>query len=188
MNGPLDIARLIAKGESQTVEFKKSLSEQKEGLQALCGMLNSDVGQGMVLFGVSPDGVACGVEPGNLDKAQRSLSQHVGQKFDPPIAPVIETIMVGNAAIVLVRTERSQAVPYHEYGGRAYIRSGTETRALLIAEKDDLRNRRGRDSHNGPWKCNRCGSQVGFLASYEFTDNKMCKTYRCDCGGEFWPA
>jgi len=188
MSGPLDITGLIATGESQTIEFKKSLSEQKEGLQALCGMLNSDAGQGIVLFGVAPDGSSCGVEPGNLDKAQRSLSQHIGQKFDPPITPVIEVITVKNVSIIAIRASRARAVIHHEYDGRAYIRIGTETRVLSVAEKDIIRKCRDRDSHNGPWKCDRCGSWAGMLASVEFTANGPRKTYRCSCGGEFWPA
>ncbi len=188
MIGPHNIADLIAGGESQTVEFKKSLSKQKEGLKALCGMLNSDVGRGIVLFGVGPTGERCGVEAGNLDKAQLSLSHHVDQKFDPPITPVIEAITVGNAAIILVQAERAPVVSYHEYDGRGYVRVGTETRTLSVAEKDALRKRRDRDSHNGPWKCERCGSWVGMLASVEITAKGPRKTYRCSCGGEFWPA
>jgi predicted HTH transcriptional regulator len=185
---PQNIARMIASGESQTVEFKKSLSEQKEGLQALCGMLNSDLGEGMVLFGVAPDGSICGVGPGNMDTAQRTLSQNIQQKFDPPITPIIEVLAAGNAKLIQVRATRMRSVPYHEYDGRAFIRSGSGKRVLSVAEKEALRKRRDRDSHNGPWKCDRCGSWVGMLASIEITPEGPRKVYRCSCGGEFWPA
>jgi predicted HTH transcriptional regulator len=188
MSEPLDIVDIIAKGESQTVEFKTSLSEQKEGLQALCGMLNSEPGQGIVIFGVAPDGSSSGVEPGNLDKAQRSLSQHIEQKFDPPIIPTIEVIPVEGKKVLVLRATRARTVPYHEYDGRAYIRTGSGTRVLSLDEKNALRKRRDRDSHNGPWKCDRCGSWTGMLSSVEVTANGPRKTYGCSCGGEFWPA
>ena len=33
----MDIERIIQTGETQSVEFKKSLSQMKEGCKALCG-------------------------------------------------------------------------------------------------------------------------------------------------------
>ena len=188
MSESQDILDLVDNGESQTLEFKKSLSLRTEGLKALCGMLNSEVAQGMVLFGVMPDGSVCGVEPGNLDKAQRSLSQHIAQKFDPAISPTIEVVTLKEAAVVVICASRSKVVPYHEYDGRAYIRVGTETQTLSIVQKDDLRKRRDRNSHNGPWKCDHCASWVGMLVASAITQDGLSKTYRCSCGGEFWPA
>jgi hypothetical protein len=55
----------------------KQLSSQKEALKALCGMINSDSATGAVLFGVSADGSISGIEPGNLDSAQKTLAQNV---------------------------------------------------------------------------------------------------------------
>ena len=69
------LEELVRKGESQALEFKKSLSLQREGLEALCAMVNSDLAQGTVVFGIEADGTICGIEQGNLDTAQRSLSQ-----------------------------------------------------------------------------------------------------------------
>ena len=183
-----DIARIIRGPEVQRVEFKTSLSERKEGMRALCGMLNSDVGQGIVLFGVAPDGSVCGVEPGNLDTAQRTLSRDIRQKFGPPITPIIEVLSEGGGKVIAVRATRPRSVPYYEYDGRAFIRIGSETRVLSLAEKDVLRSRRDRDSHTGPWKCDRCGSWAMALSGIEITDDGPRKTYRCSCGGEFWPA
>ena len=79
------LGELVQKGESQTLEFKKSLSLQGEGLEALCAMVNSDLSWGTVVFGIKADGNVCGIEPGNLDTAQRSLSQAIRNKFDPPL-------------------------------------------------------------------------------------------------------
>jgi hypothetical protein len=55
----------------------------------------------------------------------------------------------------------------------------------FIAQPSSVDNR---DKHNGPWRCNKFGSLVGQLASFEFSNEGVKKTYRCDCGGEFWPA
>jgi ATP-dependent DNA helicase RecG len=174
--------------ESQTVELKKSLSELKEGCETLCGMINSDITKGKVIFGVSPDGKPCGIDPGNLDSAQRTIAQHIKQKFDPPIICIIEVLEFEDMHLLQVKANRMSGIAYHEYGGRAYIREGTTTRQLSHQEKQHLLKKRDRDHHNGPWKCDRCGSFVGMLVSVELTEQGMKKNYKCHCGGEYWPA
>ena len=47
--------------ESETVEFKESLSQLKEGLISLTAMLNKS-GQGTVYFGVNDDGEHIGLK------------------------------------------------------------------------------------------------------------------------------
>lgn len=51
-----NLEELISRGESQKVEFKKSLSLKREGLEALCGMINTEEAHGTVIFGVKDDG------------------------------------------------------------------------------------------------------------------------------------
>jgi len=175
-------------GETQTVEFKKSLSSQKEALKALCGMINSDSATGAVLFGVSPDGSISGIEPGNLDSAQKTLAQNVQHKFDPSLICTIEVLECEGKHLMVLKADRASGVAYHEYDGRAYIREGSTARQLSYDEKQQLSKRRNRDQHNGPWKCDRCGSFVGMLSSIIITDQRAKKSYDCPCGGEYWPA
>ena len=66
--------------EDQVTEFKKSLSLTREGFQALTAMLNADTARGQVIFGVAPGGEPVGIEPGDVDKAQRSLVEHARLK------------------------------------------------------------------------------------------------------------
>ena len=182
---PEEIRKL---GETQTVEFKKSLSLRKEAFRALCGMVNSESATGTVLFGVSPDGSINGIEPGNLDSSQRTLTQKVRQLFDPPIIPVVEVLECDDRHLILLKGDRASGVPYHEYDGRAYIREGSTTRQLSYQEKRQLSRKRDRDQHTGLWKCDRCGAFAGTLGSMSITDKGVRKSYACRCGGEFWPA
>ena len=187
MNPPLSLENLIAQGESQTIEFKRSLGLRRKGLEALCGMINADVAHGTVIFGVENGGSVCGIEQGNLDKAQRTLSQAIDSGFDPPIIAEIVIDGLNDRQILILKAERSRNVPYHEYDGRAWIRQGTETRRLSFSQKQQLERRRNRDLHPGPWRCDRCGMRVGKLVSFEIKNEGMVKTYSCRCGGEFWP-
>jgi len=179
---------IFEKDESQTFERKRSLSLQREGLASLCGMINADISHGTVAFGIDPDGQIIGIEPGNLDKAQRSLSQSIQSKFEPPIQCTLQLHELDGKSVVVVSAQRNRTIPYHEFDGRAYIREGTATRQLSLTEKQALQRQRNRDLHTGPWKCDRCGSWVGMLSQVVVTDQGMRKTYDCGCGGEFWPA
>jgi len=184
----LPLEELLRKGEGQTLEFKKSLRLQREGLESLCAMVNSDLARGKVVFGIEPDGTVCGTEEGNLDTAQRSLSQVARNKFDPQLVIQIEVEELNNKQVLMLSAERDRGVSYHEYDGRAWIREGSENRKLSLVEKQHLTKRRDRDSHQGPWRCDRCWSLVGVLHSFEISSEGMKKTYKCGCGGEFWPA
>lgn len=179
---------LIQQTESQVFERKRSLGLRREALESLCGMINADVAEGTVAFGIEPDGGIVGVEPGDLDKAQRSLSQTITSKFDPPIQFTIRVLEIRGKRVVVLMAQRNRDVPYHEYDGRAYIREGTVTRQLTLTEKQSLQRRRNRDLHTGLWQCNRCGSWVGILVSVVMTGQGVRKSYACHCGGEYWPA
>jgi len=137
----MDIGRILQAGEMQSVEFKKSLSQIKEGCKTLCGMLNAEVDAGMVLFGISPENKVVGIE-GNLDSAQRSLVQHIQQKFDPSIKVSIQIEEYEGKKILILSAKRSNGVRYYEYDGRAFIKEGSTKRCLSIQEKESLNNSR----------------------------------------------
>jgi predicted HTH transcriptional regulator len=179
---------MIRQNESQEWERKRSLAERRKGLEALCGMVNAETAHGAVGFGIGPDGSLVGVEPGDLDRAQQSMLQTVRDKFDPPLHCSVLVVEDSARCFVVVEARRNRDVPYHEFDGRAWIREGTTTRQLTASEKRSLQRMRNRDLHNGPWRCDRCGSIVGMLVSMEFGENGARKTYDCQCGGEFWPA
>jgi predicted HTH transcriptional regulator len=179
---------LIRQPESQVFERKQSLSLQRQGLESLCGMLNADEAQGTVAFGIGPNGELVGVEPGDLDKAQRSISQTITNRFEPRLQCTIRQSEVDGKRVVIVTAQRNRDVAYHEFAGRAFIREGTATRQLNLAEKQSLSRSRNRNLHTGPWKCNRCGLVVGSLNSMVLDGASVRKTYDCWCGGEYWPA
>ena len=185
---PEDLSKLIAAGESQATEFKLSLAARDDGLRSLCAMVNTDAGTGVIVFGVAPDGTIQGIEPGNLDRAQQSLAQVIGSKFEPQLAAVIEIHRVGAHALLSLTATRLKSVAYHEFDGRAYIRVGTTVRQLTLVEKNALARSRDRHLHPGPWKCNGCNTWVGVLAGFNVTERGMERSFSCGCGGEFWPA
>lgn len=184
----MDLASLISSGEGQTTEFKESLGLEHEAMEALCSMVNADVAQGTVIFGIDPNGNVCGVEPGDLEKAQLSLSQSIKNSFDPPIEAEINVEVLDGKQLILISAKRTRNISYHEIDGEIWIRQGSENKLLTLAEKDHLRKMRDRAFHEGPWICERCGSWVRQLSSVSGTNEGMEKKYDCGCGGQFWPC
>ena len=79
-----DLRRLVAGGESETVEFKKSTAQLPRAGETLCGFLNGLGGQ--VLMGVSPNGDIVGQTV--TDKTQQDVAR-VLARFEP--APPVDT-------------------------------------------------------------------------------------------------
>ena len=183
----MNLEDVLGKFETQTLELKKALAEKREALEALDSMINAEPAHGTVIFGIDPNRNVVGVEPGNLDQAQKSLQQHIQNTFDPPIQPVIEVQVCKDKYLIIVSASRYKGVPYHEYDGRAFIREGSVSRQLTIVEKKHLNRVRDRDLSNGPWRCDKCGSFVGMLISVTLTDHGPVRSYGCSCGGEYWP-
>lgn len=60
----LEVLREIARaGESETIEFKRSIAEKETAARTVCAMLNGPHG-GFVIFGISNDGTIGGIDVG----------------------------------------------------------------------------------------------------------------------------
>ena len=70
--------------ECETIEFKKSLSELKEGLVSIVAILNKH-GSGELWFGVRNDGVSVGLNA--TTKTLRDVSQAISAHIEPKIFP-----------------------------------------------------------------------------------------------------
>ena len=77
-----ELQSIVAAGESETVEFKKSTAQLPRVGETLCAFLNGNGGR--VLIGVSPDGKITGQEV--ADKTQQEIARML-DRFEPP-APV----------------------------------------------------------------------------------------------------
>ena len=119
-----EMKSIVAAGESETVEFKKSTAQLPRAGETLCAFLNGNGGR--TLIGVSPDGTISGQEV--ADKTQQEIARML-DRFDPP-APV-ETELValpgGQRSVVVLRApETADGLPF-TYDGRPYRRVGTTT-------------------------------------------------------------
>ena len=106
----MDEARLlllVAEGESQTLEFKQSLSSgaQREAIESLVAFANTEGGR--VLLGVQNDGTVRGVQIG-MDTLER-LANKIRQHTYPSLPATIETAKDGSGKdVVAVETPKDR--------------------------------------------------------------------------------
>ena len=116
---PDDLREMVAAGESETLEFKKTTGERNEAVKTVCAMLNHH--GGIVLFGVTPESTMPGQEVG--DGTIERVSAEI-QRIEPPAFPGIERYPVdGVREVILIRVRSGTAKPY-TYKGDAYRRVG----------------------------------------------------------------
>lgn len=123
MNLP-DLKKLVIRGESDTLEFKKSTGQRKEALRTLCAMLNGR--GGVVLFGITDDGEIKGqqVSTGTMEDIAEEL-----YRLEPPAFTDIERIEIGDEKEVIAVRVSAVGGPY-TYDGRSYMREGPTTRIM----------------------------------------------------------
>lgn len=119
MMTPEQITTWAAMGESETLEFKRSTGQRREGVRALCSMLNHRGGR--ALFGVEPDGRVVGQQIG--DRTIEEVAQEI-QAIDPPVFPSMDRVeLVDGSALLVVTVATGHNRPY-TYRGQAYRRVG----------------------------------------------------------------
>jgi ATP-dependent DNA helicase RecG len=114
-----ELQSLIARGESETLEFKKSLTNQADALKTAAAFANGN--GGWILFGVKPDGGILGVDIGI--NTLENLANAFRQNTDPIIYPSLTTGEVEGRTVIIVRVAAGTDKPYTTKGV-AYKRVG----------------------------------------------------------------
>lgn len=93
---PAAIAALVAQGESETLEFKRSTGTRRQATQTICAMLNHRGGR--VLFGFIPEGTI--ISQDVSDRTIEQLSEEF-RNIEPAILPEIRRVPVTKRLEVL---------------------------------------------------------------------------------------
>jgi ATP-dependent DNA helicase RecG len=125
MTGSDRIKKIIAEGESESLEFKRSLSELKEILETVCAFANSH--GGTVLVGIDDDGSILGVKISN--KTVQKLEREIHDRIEPFVYPKIRIIPVDEKIVLSIEVPEGHNKPYL-YLGRAFVRIGSVNRRL----------------------------------------------------------
>jgi ATP-dependent DNA helicase RecG len=124
-----EVLKLIESKESQTLEFKPSLSNLNEIVKSLCGFANTKGGR--ILVGVSNAGRITGVNIGK-DTIER-LTNKITGNTEPKLYPHIWVEPIKNKQIIIIEVKEARDKPVLAFG-RAYKRIGKST---LKVSKDE---------------------------------------------------
>jgi predicted HTH transcriptional regulator len=163
ISSPLqELERIVARGESEQVEFKASTGQKTDAVKTVCGMLNH--AGGWVLFGVDR-GIITGqhVSDDTLESLVRELS-----RIEPPASVTPEVIeLAPGKGVILVRVPGGSGPFPFQYDGRTYLRKGSITSTLEKEEYErflDAQARRLGDGETHP-----DGYQPPVRVPYELT-------------------
>lgn len=124
---PKELIKLIEKGESSSLEFKRKTTTPNKLAKEFAALANTK--GGYLLIGVDDDGTVVGIHSEKSDKevVETSCNFHI----DPPIEHEIEFINIFDKEIVVVYIPESRNKPHNliidngeKQIKRAYIRMG----------------------------------------------------------------
>jgi ATP-dependent DNA helicase RecG len=123
---PEELRGLVAEGESERLEFKRSTAELERALRTVCGMLNNGI-VGHVVFGVTNAGNITGQPVG--DNTIEGIAQRLQNLFEPsPPVGIDRVPIAGNKEAIVLRIGPGRGL--YACDGHPYERVGRTTRRM----------------------------------------------------------
>lgn len=126
-----EIEDLIKEGESETVEFKPSLSQIDKMMESVSAFSNTK--GGTVVIGVSDKGEVLGVDIGK--RTIENLANRIKQNTDPVIYPSISVENIEGKNIIVIEVRESKSKPVFAFD-KVYKRVGKSNQRV---SSDELR-------------------------------------------------
>jgi len=101
----MNIGELIEKGESETMEFKPSLSQIKDIVETASVFSNTK--GGLIVIGVNDERRHIGIDIGN--KTIENLANKIKQNTDPKIYPSISVEDITGKNVIVVEVKESKS-------------------------------------------------------------------------------
>jgi len=124
-----NIAKLLEKGESETVEFKPSLSQMDKIVESISAFSNTE--GGTLIIGVSDRGEVLGADIGK--RTIENLANRIKQNTDPQIFPRIEVVEVKDKNVIIIEVAESREKPVF-FKDKAYKRVGRTNQRISASE------------------------------------------------------
>lgn len=140
----MELKRLVTGGETNTVELKLAAPRAVDLAERLCGMAN--VRGGIVIIGVEDSThKIVGVPDERIRETMDVILRAARQVIKPELVldpPEPEVYLLGGKKLVVVSIPPTDG-PVYQAGGIFWIRQGTQTRALSMAELSEMIYDRG---------------------------------------------
>jgi ATP-dependent DNA helicase RecG len=138
----IEIEKLVAQGESERLEFKKSTAQLSAAFETVCGFLNSEGGK--VLIGVTNDKKIVGQHV--TDNTQQEIANEIN-KLEPHANINIQYLpFKDEKQVIIIDVLPGAHVPYI-YNGRAFRRNQSTTIQMSQHYYEQLLIKRGQLNH-----------------------------------------
>jgi len=124
-----ELINLLTEGESETVEFKPSLSQTDKILECVSAFSNTN--GGILVIGVRDTGEVIGVDIGK--RTLESLANTIKQNTDPVIYPSISVENVEGKNVIVIEVEESKSKPVFAFD-KVYKRVGRSNQRVTSDE------------------------------------------------------
>ena len=124
-----ELINLLTEGESETVEFKPSLSQTDKILECVSAFSNTN--GGILVIGVRDTGEVLGVDIGK--RTLESLANTIKQNTDPVIYPSISVENVEGKNVIVIEVEESKSKPAFAFD-KVYKRVGRSNQRVTSDE------------------------------------------------------
>jgi ATP-dependent DNA helicase RecG len=120
-----ELSALIAQGESDTLELKKSSALMKEIVETVCAFANTH--GGCIVVGARDDGAIVGQQIS--DDTLKHVANDIKLNTDPKVYPTVQKVMLNERSCLLITVEESPLRPHLAYG-RPFVRVGASNQRL----------------------------------------------------------
>ena len=122
-----EIIKLLKEGESETVEFKPSLSQTDKVIESISAFSNAN--GGIIVIGVSDKGEVLGIDIGK--RTIEILANRIKQNTDPAIYPSISVENVEGKNIIVIEVKESKSKPVFAFD-KVYKRVGKSNQRVQV--------------------------------------------------------
>ncbi len=129
-----DMEQVIQMGESETVEFKREIPQQREQIAIGAAALANRRG-GRIFIGVADD---CSIFGCRMDKPKDTITQILRSYCDPPLDVTIDEVQIRNVPVIVVQVPEGRDKPYAVKDKGVYIRTGATKRPATRYELDEM--------------------------------------------------
>jgi len=138
-----ELIERISNGEDSYTQFKEKGINSRELAKEFVAFSNSE--GGIIIFGVSDDGMVKGLEDYSIDVIGQLIGNVANENVKPPIHPQTRNISLENKKLIVVTIRQGINKPYATSGGDYYIKSSADKKKIsqeqlrrLFAESRNL--------------------------------------------------
>lgn len=124
-----DLSKILENGESEIIEFKRSLSLYNKILTAISSFSNKRGGS--IFVGIEDDGTVVGVDIGG--NTIENLANDIRRETDPSIFPFIDVVKKEGKDIIIIKVEENEEKPVF-FRDKAFTRVGKTNQQLSSAQ------------------------------------------------------